>query len=297
MASLYHDIRMSSSLLFLCAANSARSQMAEGLARALYGGLVRVQSAGSQPTVVNPSAIVAMREIGIDISGQRSKSIDEIDPASVGTVITLCAEEVCPLWPGKVTRLHWPLADPASADPEMPAETLLARFRAARDELRVRLWTFASTQLPEGISVSPPTGGELGAIEALARASGLPTAVVHDQFPEAYTVARRDGAVVGVAALEVRDDCGLLRTVAVAPSERGRGTGLALIADRLAHGRVRGLSQIYLLTTTAAALFRRFGFADGDRSQVPAAMAASPEFTSLCPVSATCMRWAMRAVA
>ena len=288
---------MSSSLLFLCVANSARSQMAEGLARSLYGGLVRVQSAGSRPAVVNPSATAVMREIGIDISGQRSKSIDDIDPASVGTVVTLCAEEVCPLWPGKVTRLHWPLADPASSDPAMPAEELLARFRTTRDELRVRLWTFASTQLPEGISVGPPTGSELGAIEALAHASGLPTAVVRDQFPEAYVVARRDGAVVGVAALEVRDDCGLLRTVAVAPSERGRGTGLALIADRLTNGRARGLSQVYLLTTTAAALFRRYGFADADRSWVPAAIGASPELTSLCPASATCMRLAMRVVA
>ena len=283
------------SLVFLCVANSARSQMAEGLARSLYGGLVRVQSAGSRPTVVNPSAIAVMRELGIDISGQRSKSIDEIDPASVATVITLCAEEVCPLWPGKVTRLHWPLADPASTDPEMPTDTLLARFRTARDELRLRLWTFTSTNLPEGISVGPPTGVELEAIEALVHASRLPTAVVRDQFPEAYVVARRDGAVVGVAALEVRDGCGLLRTVAVAPSERGRGTGLALIADRLMNARVGGLSQVYLLTTTAAALFRRFGFADADRRRVPAALAASPEFASLCPASATCMRWEMPA--
>jgi hypothetical protein len=81
MIALYHDIRMYSSLLFLCVANSARSQMAEGLARSLFGGLVRVQSAGSQPTQINPNAIAAMREVGIDITGQRSKSVDAIDPA------------------------------------------------------------------------------------------------------------------------------------------------------------------------------------------------------------------------
>src|SRR3954471_11421282 len=97
MTSLYHDVRMQSSLLFLCVANSARSQMAEGLARTLFGRLVRVQSAGSQPSRVNPYAVAAMREVGIDIAGHRSKSVDEIDPASVGAVITLCAEEVCPL--------------------------------------------------------------------------------------------------------------------------------------------------------------------------------------------------------
>ena len=77
---------MYSSLLFLCVANSARSQMAEGLARTLFGGLVRVQSAGSSPTQVNPYAVDAMREIGIDIAGQHSKSVDAIDPASVDAV-------------------------------------------------------------------------------------------------------------------------------------------------------------------------------------------------------------------
>ena len=288
---------MSCSWLFLCVANSARSQMAEGLARVLYGRLVRVQSAGSQATVVNPSAVTVMREVGIDITGQRSKSIDEIDPASVRTVITLCAEEVCPRWPGQVTRLHWPLTDPASTDPSISAEALLARFRAARDELRARLWTLASTALQDGVSLGPPTDGELAAIEVLAHDSGLPTAVVRDQFPSAYRVARRDGAVVGVAALEMHDDCGLLRTVAVAPSERGRGTGLALIADRLMSARASGLAQVYLLTTTAAALFRRFGFADSDRSLVPAPLAASPEFTSLCPASASCLRLDLRPTA
>src|SRR5690242_1214165 len=152
MTALYHDVRMYSSLLFLCVANSARSQMAEGLARTLFGKLLRVQSAGSQPSRVNPHAVTAMREIGIDIAAQRSKSVDEIDPASVEAVITLCAEEVCPRWPGTIARMHWPLPDPAGSDTSMPAEAVLARFRGARDELRARLWAFTSTNLPEGIS-------------------------------------------------------------------------------------------------------------------------------------------------
>ena len=288
---------MYSSLVFLCVANSARSQMAEGLARSLFGGLVRVQSAGSQPSRVNPHAVAAMREVGIDITGQRSKSVADVDPASVGAVITLCAEEVCPLWPGKIARMHWPLPDPASADPDLPAEAVLARFRAARDELRARLWAFASANLPDGISLGPPTGDERAAIEALARASGLPTEVVRDRFPDAYVVARRDGAVVGVAALEAHDRSSLLRTVAVAPSERGHGTGLALIADRLAAAWANRLDSAYLLTTTAAPLFRRFGFAVADRASVPAALAASPELAALCPSSATCMRLDLRAAA
>src|SRR5688572_20610946 len=97
---IYHNFRMSSPrrLLFLCVANSARSQMAEGLARSMLGAGVQVQSAGSKPSRVNPYAVEVMREIGIDIEGHFSKSVDDIDPASVDTVITLCAEEVCPVW-------------------------------------------------------------------------------------------------------------------------------------------------------------------------------------------------------
>ena len=285
---------MYTSLVFLCVANSARSQMAEGLARTLFGSVVRVRSAGSQPSHVHPNAIAALRELGIDISGQRSKSVDAIDPASVDAVITLCAEEVCPMWPGTHARLHWPLPDPASSDPALSADTVLARFRAARDELRFRLWRFASSNVPDGIVLGPPTSAELGAIEALIRASALPVEVVRDQFPEAYVVARRGGEVVGVAALERHDQTGLLRSVAVAPGERGRGTGIALVADRLTIAAANGLTGVYLLTNTASPLFRRFGFATADRAGAPAALTASPEFAALCPASATCMRLELR---
>jgi arsenate reductase len=285
---------MYTSLLFLCVANSARSQLAEGLARTLFGSAVRVQSAGSQPTRVNPNAIAAMREVGIDITGQRSKSVDAIDPASVDAVITLCAEEVCPIWPGKLARMHWPLPDPASTDPTLSADAVLARFRAVRNELRFRIWAFASTNVPDGITLGAPTGAELDAIERLIRATALPTEVVRDRFPEAYVVARRGGEVVGVAALETHDQAGLLRSVAVAPGERGRGTGIALVADRLAMAWANGLANIYLLTTTAAPLFSRFGFAVADRTGAPAALTASPEFAALCPASAACMRLALR---
>jgi protein-tyrosine-phosphatase/N-acetylglutamate synthase-like GNAT family acetyltransferase len=312
---------MYSSLLFLCVANSARSQMAEGLARSLFGGLVRVQSAGSQPSGINPHAIAAMREVAIDITGQHSKPADGIDPASVDAVITLCAEEVCPVWPRAPARLHWPLSDPATGEPGASAEAVAARFRAVRDELRLRLWAFARTNLPDGVTLGPPSGDELAAIEALIRESGLPVAVVRDQFPHAYIVARRGddrvavrggesaagrgiegvarrGAeIVGVAALEVHGQAGLLRSVAVAPSERGRGTGIALVADRLVTGWERGLASVHLLTTTAAPLFRRFGFAEAPRAEAPAALAASPEFAALCPSSATCMRLDLRATA
>ena len=126
------------SLLFLCVANSARSQMAEGLARALFGDRATVQSAGSAPSQVNPYAIEVMGELGIDLSTHRSKSVQTIDPATVDTVITLCAEEVCPVFLGAAERLHWPIPDPASPTP-LPRDEMLARFRTARDTLRDKL--------------------------------------------------------------------------------------------------------------------------------------------------------------
>ena len=124
-------------VLFLCVGNSARSQMAEGLARAHFGDAVRVQSAGSKPSSVHPLASVALTEVGIDVSRQRSKSVAEIDAGSVDLVITLCAEEVCPVYPKRVRKIHWPLPDPAA---ETSAFTHpLDAFRDVRDELARRI--------------------------------------------------------------------------------------------------------------------------------------------------------------
>ncbi len=122
-------------VLFLCVANSARSQMAEGLARAVWGNAADVHSAGSAPTRVNPNAVAVMAEIGIDVANQRSKSVADVGAGAMDLIITLCADEVCPVVPGRVERLHWPLPDPAAA----PPERALARFREVRDELRARI--------------------------------------------------------------------------------------------------------------------------------------------------------------
>ena len=130
-------------ILFLCVANSARSQMAEGLARSLLGARASVRSAGSQPSQVNPYAIAVMAEIGIDIRGHSAKSVDSIDPTSVDAVVTLCAEEVCPVMAGKVQRLHWPIADPASDDAALSAEEVMASFRVARDQIKARIVDWA----------------------------------------------------------------------------------------------------------------------------------------------------------
>ncbi len=124
-------------ILFLCVANSARSQMAEGIARTLAPAGVKISSAGSSPSKLNPLAVKALDEIGIDIRSQYSKSVDDIQPDGVDAVVTLCAEEVCPVFLGKAMRVHWGLPDPAGAG-ATEAERL-ERFREIRDELRKRL--------------------------------------------------------------------------------------------------------------------------------------------------------------
>ncbi|MCX5730410.1 MAG: arsenate reductase ArsC [Deltaproteobacteria bacterium] len=121
--------------LFLCVANSARSQIAEGLARSLAPAGVKISSAGSAPSKVNPFAIRVLAEVGIDATSQHSKSVTDIPPDDVEAVITLCAEEDCPAFLGKARRYHWGLPDPAGATDEERFQA----FRAIRDELKRRL--------------------------------------------------------------------------------------------------------------------------------------------------------------
>lgn len=129
-------------VLILCTGNSARSQMAEGLLRHDAGERYDVASAGVAPSFVRPQAIAAMREIGIDISGHRSKSLDEFLRQPFDYVITVCdnAQEHCPIFPGPAERVHWSFDDPAAATGDQEAQ--LAVFRRVRDEIRARLREF-----------------------------------------------------------------------------------------------------------------------------------------------------------
>jgi thioredoxin type arsenate reductase len=124
-------------ILFLCVANSARSQIAEGVAGSMVREGIKVWSAGSRPTRVRPEAIAVLKEIGIDISHHRSKAVAEIPAAAVDTVITLCGEEECPVFLGKATRLHWGLPDPAAV--QGSEQDRLNAFRNTRDDLRRRV--------------------------------------------------------------------------------------------------------------------------------------------------------------
>jgi arsenate reductase (thioredoxin) len=129
-------------LLFLCTGNSARSQMAEGLLRHEAGDRFEVFSAGTHPTLIRPEAIAVMHEIGIDISGQRSKSVDEFKGQELDTIITVCdhAKESCPVFPSGTQRLHWPFEDPASV--QGIEEDRKAAFRKIRDRIHGRIMVF-----------------------------------------------------------------------------------------------------------------------------------------------------------
>jgi len=136
-------------VLILCTGNSARSQMAEGLLRAKAGHLYEVVSAGTEPAArVNPLAIEAMREIGIDISAARPKDVSEfLGRAPVRHVVIVChdADGRCPsVWPGATSRVHWPIEDPAAYQGDHASA--LAKFRQARDEISERLARWVEDQ-------------------------------------------------------------------------------------------------------------------------------------------------------
>ena len=135
-------------VLVLCTGNSARSQMAEGLLRHEGSDGFEVYSAGTKPSRVRPEAIAAMQEIGIDISGHRSKSVDEFVGRDLDLVITVCdhARETCPVFPGSVKQLHWPFEDPAAV--EGSDEVRLAAFRKIRDQIHGRIKEFLAAQNP-----------------------------------------------------------------------------------------------------------------------------------------------------
>ena len=133
-------------ILILCTGNSARSQMAEGLLRHDAGDRFEVFSAGTKPSHVRPEAIAAMRELGIDISGQHSKSVDEFTGQNFDYVLTVCdnAKESCPIFPGQTLSIHHNFEDPASL--QGSEQERLAAFRRVRDQLREYLQTFPPAQ-------------------------------------------------------------------------------------------------------------------------------------------------------
>jgi len=140
----HRDLVLLMNILFMCVANSARSQMAEGFAKKIFGSSAHIESAGSMPSKVNPLAIEAMKEVKIDISSHYSKSVDKLSArflAVLDYAITLCGEEVCPTLVSKAKKLHWPVTDPAGHT-DLSRDEQLGRFREIRDELQKRLLAF-----------------------------------------------------------------------------------------------------------------------------------------------------------
>ena len=131
-------------ILFMCVANSARSQIAEGLAKKIFPN-AEIWSAGSHPGKLNPFAVAVMKENGIDIEKHYSKSIDELPSQftdNLDYIITLCAEEVCPTMPSrKAEKLHWPFPDPASKE-FLSEDEFLKRFRDTKNAIRLKLEAF-----------------------------------------------------------------------------------------------------------------------------------------------------------
>lgn len=139
---------MKKRVLVLCTGNSARSQMAEGLLRSFAGDGVEVLSAGTHPTIVRPEAIAVMAELGIDLSGHRSKHVREFDGQRFDYVITVCdnANESCPIFPGDTERIHWSFPDPAAV--EGSDGERLAAYRRVRESLAEKFRGFVHTHRP-----------------------------------------------------------------------------------------------------------------------------------------------------
>jgi N-acetylglutamate synthase-like GNAT family acetyltransferase len=141
-------------------------------------------------------------------------------------------------------------------------------------------------------ALRPARSADLPRVRELLESCGLPAVEAYDQFGEAYVLAEGNGDLLGVAGMEIHDDAGLLRSVAVASSVRSQGLGETLVRNRIEWANNRGVSTIYLLTTTAAEYFARRGFVIADRDSAPPAIKASREFRDVCPSSATFMKLA-----
>jgi len=142
------QMRKKAKVLFVCTHNSARSQMAEGFLRYLGGSAFEAHSAGTEPGELHPLAVAVMAKEGIDISGQRAKSVDDFVQQRFDYVITVCddANEACPFFPNAASRLHWSIPNPSAA--EGTHEERLAVFREVRDGIRARVRELLATLKP-----------------------------------------------------------------------------------------------------------------------------------------------------
>jgi len=143
--------------------------------------------------------------------------------------------------------------------------------------------------MSEVFEIRSAAGEDLEKVTDLIRTCGLPTGGVEEHLGHGYVVAEGAGEIIGTCGVEVYGQDGLLRSVAVCPSSRGRSVGRAMVSDRIAWARAQGVRALYLLTTDAGDYFERFGFSRIERDGVPAGVKTSLEFTSLCPETAVAL--------
>lgn len=271
------------SVLFVCTHNSARSQLAEGLLRQRHGDRYRAFSAGTVARGVHPFAAEALREVGVDPSGQSSKTIESLGDEAFDVVVTVCdsAREACPYLPARDQNLHHAFRDPSAVEGSEDER------RAAFREIRGEIAAWLDAEFGDGVAVREARPADGPALLGLLREAGLPTADLAGL--DDFLVALDGERVIGGVGVEAYGADGLLRSLVVAPEVRGCGVGarLAAAAERLA--RERGLRTLTLLTTTAAPLFESRGYAPLDRAEAPEAVRRSSEFRETCPSSAACL--------
>lgn len=279
-------------VLFLCTHNSARSQMAEGLLRAMGKGDYKVFSAGTEATFVRPLAITAMQEIGIDISKQRSKVLNEYLDQSFDYVITVCdqANESCPIFLGAKTRWHWSFPDPSKVVGSYSEQ--LTTYRKVRNAIATKLaqeFKLAYAPQSSNFVVEPATFDDLPQITALLASNHLPHEGLNERLATTLVMRYGNGEVVGSAALEIYGSAALLRSVVLAETLRGKGGGQILVENMIKLARQHGVKQLYLLTETAARFFSGFGFKPIKRNEVDLAVQKSLQFTTECATSGQSM--------
>ncbi|MBJ6760608.1 GNAT family N-acetyltransferase [Myxococcaceae bacterium JPH2] len=271
-------------VIFACVHNAGRSQMAAAFFNLLADpAKARAVSAGTQPAEkVHPEVQAVMAEAGVDLSQARPQRLTDELARGAARLITMGCGEACPFVPG-LQREDWGLEDPKGKPRE--------RVRVIRDDIRARV---AALVLREDWSKTghvfrPARQEDRAGIETMLRTAGLPTAGVADHLPN-FLVAEHAGELVAAAGLEHHGTSALLRSVVVRADHQGTGLGAALARAQLDLATKRGCDAVFLLTTTAANYFERFGFIRTDRASMPEELHASEELRGACPASATVMR-------
>jgi arsenate reductase len=272
-------------VLFACVHNAGRSQMAAAIFNQLANpARARAISAGTDPgEQVHPEVVVAMREVGVDVSNIRPQKLTTALAKDAALLVTMGCGESCPVVPG-LERDDWPLEDPKGKPPE--------RVREIRDEVRKRVRALLVRRgwaMPVGQDLCDSRPDDDVQLRTFLETVGLPADDVETGRQE-YLLAREGQRIVGCVGLEVMGPDALARSLAVAQDRRGLGLGRRLLDAAIQRAVTRGIETLYALTTTAEAYAAARGFERIPRSEVPEAIACLAQFQALCPATAACMR-------